>query len=147
VGQCERSIYWLDEATGLTCKARLDLMVRHVTVDLKTTDDARPEAFSRQADRLGYDLQAAFYLRGRRALEPNLPATPFVFIAAELNDPFEPQVHVADPEDFVAYGEAKVVQTMRVVAQCQQAGRYPGYSTSMKTLKLPAYRRFPGVEP
>lgn len=142
-GQAERNTYWVDEATGLTCRMRADLMVQNVTLDLKTTDDARAEPFARQCARMGYDIQAAFYTRGRRAFDPEAQSHPFLFVAAELTPPHGVQVHVADQEAFVEPGDAKVSKALALYRRCMQAGRWPSYSAPTATLKLPLYERYP----
>lgn len=144
-GHCERVIYWLDADTGLTCKARLDLSVGPLTLDVKTTDDAREDAFGFQCDRLGYDIQAAFYLRARRALDPTLESPPFIFVAAELPAPHAVVPHRADQEAFVDVGEEKVVRLMRQFKQCALRFDWPAYPRPSGTLKLPFVRRFPST--
>lgn len=146
LGSAEVTIYWIDADTGLTCKARLDLIAGFLTIDLKTTDDARLQAFSSQADRLGYDIQAAHYLRARRAFEPTLPITPFAFLAVELLPFGDVQVHQADPDEFVAIGEESVKATMRRIAESRRTGVATGYETRGGLLKLPMYKRMPIIE-
>jgi len=142
-GQVERNVYWLDETTGLTCRMRADLMIQHVTLDLKTTDDARAGEFVRQCVRLHYDIQSAFYLRGRRAFDPRLKSAPFLFVAAELADPYGVQVHQADEEAFVAVGDDKVSVALQTLRVCRQMNQYPSYSAPRTTLKIPVWARYP----
>ena len=144
-GHCERVIYWIDVDTGLTCKARLDLSVGPLTLDVKTTDDARDDAFAFQCDRLGYDIQAAFYLRARRALDPSLEIAPFIFVAAELPAPHAVVPHRADGEAFVDVGEEKVVKLMRQFQHCASKFDWPAYPRPTGTLKLPFVKRFPST--
>lgn len=91
-GTVERNTYWVDEETGLTCRMRADLMIQNITVDLKTTDDARADAFANQCGRLGYDLQTAFYTRGRRAFGRSTPKgtpSPSFWLQANWLTPME----------------------------------------------------------
>lgn len=139
----ERNLYWVDAESGLTCRARPDLMVMHLTFDLKTTDDARALAFSHQCHRLHYDLQAAFYLRGRKAFDPDLVDPPFLFVAAETRAPCGVQVHVADRDEFVEVGDKKVQEALSMVRKCRDANFWPGYPRPNSTLKIPLNRRYP----
>ena len=68
-GEHETSFFWTDELTGLKCKVRPDSINHNlkIIVDYKTTDCAETEHFMRQAIRLGYDLQASYYLDGVKA--------------------------------------------------------------------------------
>ena len=68
-GEHEISYFWVDEDTGLECKCRPD-SINHklkIVVDYKTCDNAETEHFMKQAIRLGYDLQASYYLDGVKA--------------------------------------------------------------------------------
>ncbi len=144
-GTAERNTYWVDEATGLTCRMRADLMVHNVTVDLKTTDDARVESFGRQCLRLGYDLQAAFYTRGRRAFDPQGESFPFLLVASELARPHGVQVHLVDEDEFVKPGDAKVQAALALYQRCAAANQWPGYAAPASTLKLPLWSRYPAA--
>jgi hypothetical protein len=54
---------------------------------------------------------------------------------------------MADKDEFVAYGDAKVTLALAQVKRCRDTNRWSGYPPTSKALKLPAYRRFPGIEP
>lgn len=144
-GMCERNIYWIDAETGLTCRARYDLICQHLTVDLKTTDDARQQSFAWQCARLGYDIQAAFYLRGRRAFAMcgAHKALPFVLLAAELNKCPDAQAHLLHPEQFIAFGDRVVSDCMRRAKLCFETGEFPGYEPPATLLQLPIRARYP----
>ncbi len=142
-GTCERNLYWVDEATGITCRMRADLMIQGVTADLKTVDDARPERFAWQCVRHDYDVQAAFYLRGRKAFDPSANSFPFIFIAAELNAPHCAVVHTADEEAFIEHGDKRVSEALALLKSCQSASSFPGYQRPRTTLKLPLSARYP----
>ncbi len=143
----EINVYWLDHATGLTCKARLDLLVGHHVFDIKTTDDARPGEFRWQAARLGYDIQAAFYLRGVRAFFADSltddDVSQFIFIAAESTAPNAVMPLAADQDEFVEFGEQKVTKLMKQFAQCRQSNDWPCYEVQAESLKLPFNKRYP----
>ena len=64
IGTPERNYYWLDAQTGLTCKARMDLTIENIVIDVKTAQDARGERFKYDAAKFGYHIQAAFYMEG-----------------------------------------------------------------------------------
>lgn len=62
-GTCEQAIEWTDAATGLTLKAKPDLIPAGTDflVDLKTAAAADEDSFSRSAFDHGYHIQAEFY--------------------------------------------------------------------------------------
>lgn len=68
-GRAEGSIFWRDEATGVRCRIRPDLLQvpsPRLCLELKSIDDARPDNFLRQIARQHDDLQAAMTLEGCR---------------------------------------------------------------------------------
>jgi hypothetical protein len=90
VEQCHR---WKDRifGSGLEMKARLDLSSDRspLVVDLKSTEDASPEGFSKSVVKYCYDTQAVWYLSGEadRKGVP-LDELTYVVIAVEKTYPF-----------------------------------------------------------
>ncbi len=61
----ERSLFWVDEDTGLQCKARPDAMTLGESAlcgDLKSARSVEPDEFIKDLFKFRYDLQAAHYL-------------------------------------------------------------------------------------
>ena len=82
----ERSLFWREE-NGAWCRCRPDAMGDALIVDLKTIRD--PYRAAKDGFDAGWPLQAAFYLRGARALGLIAPDTDFVFIAVGKEPPHE----------------------------------------------------------
>ena len=63
------AFFWHDEDHDVQCKARFDFVAArsNIVVDIKTTQDARPDRFARDLVTYQYGLQAAHYLAGARA--------------------------------------------------------------------------------
>ena len=76
---CELSLVWRDEATGVLCKARLDYVSDNAVYDIKTSS-ADPDTFAKSIAAYGYACQAAHYLAGAAAC--GLPARAFRFAVA-----------------------------------------------------------------
>lgn len=129
--ETEFSIFWTDEETGVQCKVRLDalrLASPVLAFDLKTTDDAREPAFTRQMMQLDYDLQAAFYTEGVRRFTGQ--ACPFMFGAVEVDAPHGNNFFILGPDsDMMANGRKKMRHALQLKAQCDRSGRYPGYQS------------------
>jgi hypothetical protein len=132
-GVCEASYFWTDTETGLECKVRPDWHSedRRLLVDVKTTDDASPEAFKRSCAKFRYHVQAAWYLRG-------LQAEQFLFIAVEKQPPHLVGVYVATPE-MVAAGGRAADRNLTTIAECRAADRWPGYGDEIQPLDLPRF--------
>jgi hypothetical protein len=82
-GKAEQSFWWDDKATGQRCKCRPDWYQGTTIVDLKTCQDASPNAFARACATFAYHTQAAHYLNGTfadrfriRSRREDLPVLP-----------------------------------------------------------------------
>jgi hypothetical protein len=123
-GFAERSFYCTDKRTGLRLKGRVDYATDTHFVDLKTTVDASTKAFSRAATGYDYELQAAFYLYIAEQL--CTPITDFYFIALEIEPVPMVNVLLVKPED-LELATASIRKQLAAIAQCQEAGHWPGY--------------------
>ena len=129
---------WRDDASGLRCKGRIDCLAtiagRAAIVDIKTTTDARPDAFARSIATYGYHFQAAHYLAGMRA--NGVDVVGFVVIAVESRAPHGVAVYELDAEA-LEVGEERRRALLSTLAECRASGRWPGYRT--QTISLPRW--------
>lgn len=133
----EGTIRWVDEETGLQCKARLDNHEPGVfMLDLKKTRDASPEGFARSITHYEYDQQAAHYCAGGQAIG-KLPRH-FIFLACEDTPPYVCQPYFLDPMA-EERGMALRRRRMRVQAECLRTGIWPGYSQRIEQISLPTW--------
>jgi exodeoxyribonuclease VIII len=123
-GQAEMSIFNLDEHTGELVKARPDWMVEDCLVDLKTTEDASAEAFSRACWNFRYYVQAAFYLDVVNS-QYNGRFNNFVFIVVEKSPPFQVAVYYADAT-MIEVGRMTYQQNLALYSQCKHTDFWPG---------------------
>lgn len=124
-GQPEQTVIWQDG--GLWCRARLDWLHdgHRVIDDLKSTEGtANPEVWSRTMFNHGFDLQAAWYLRGLKAVTGR-DAT-FRFIVVETRAPYAVSVIGLGPEA-LAVAERKVAYALALWRECLARGAWPGY--------------------
>lgn len=120
----EKALFWTDPETGVECKGRLDAIGGGLVIDYKTTTDASTEAFTREAMRYGYDLQAAMYLT---AAELNgYGNCEFVFIAQEKSAPFAVNI-IRASEAFIDRGRWIMQDLLRKWKECDKTGEWPGY--------------------
>lgn len=136
-GDAEQSVYWIDEETGVLCRCRPDWLdaTHRRLVDVKSTTDARPEAFAASILKYGYDIQAAWYLDGVRAATGQ-QYDEFVFVAVEKDAPFATAVYVAD-EYMIAEGRRKYRELLNLYADCASRNDWPGYPETLQTIGLP----------
>ena len=140
-GSSEVSFFWLDESTGQTCKGRADWVFRTpagvILLDLKTTEDASPEGFSRASARYVYHMQAAWYSDGwHRATGDNVLG--FVFGAVESGWPNVAQAYMLDDEA-TEKGRAECRALLNRFAMCRDADTWPAYAEAIQPITLPAW--------
>jgi hypothetical protein len=145
----EHSVYARDPQTGELRRCRPDLWrFDGIMGDLKTTEDAGPEAFARSIAKWGYDVQHPYYLdTASLALEQSPPdefaahptkATAFVFVVVEKSFPHAVAVYVLD-EASVALGRAKYRDSLNTYAECKRTGVWPGYGDAVQMIGVPAW--------
>lgn len=125
-GYPHRAIVWQDKETGIWCKAEIDWICQDGTVvDLKTAGDAGFWFFQRQARRLNYPNQGAFYLDGLTAITGQVHHS-FMLAVVETVPPFES--HVFDVgSDMLIRAQAENQRRMEILARCLKNDDWPGY--------------------
>ena len=136
-GAAEVSIVWIDAATGLKCKARIDWLqvapdwIR--VVDLKTCRDAM--RFENAINDYGYHRQGAFYRRGIKAVFGR--DSDHWLIAVEPEAPYCNRTAPVS-EMALSYGDEKIGALLELVAECKRSGVWPGYASPVEW-DLPAW--------
>jgi hypothetical protein len=120
------------------CKGRLDWIAPAGIVDLKTTRDAEPEAFSTSAWRLAYYGQAAWYVDGYERVTGR--RLPFIIIAVEKAYPYVVQVYRV-PDDYLEQGRELYRALLDRLRVCQRDGLWPGYCDDEMQLLPPRWAR------
>jgi exodeoxyribonuclease VIII len=136
-GKSEVTLRWEDEETGLQCKGRMDFVrVGDVVVDLKSTQNAKAEAFRKSCANFGYHRQEAFYRQGRQAIGQETRG--FLFVAVETTAPFAVATYSLK-SDAVEKGERSIREDLEVMAQCLKTNEWPGYPVRLQELDLPPW--------
>jgi hypothetical protein len=137
-GESEVTIRWTDESTGLPCKSRADYYVRdkRLVADLKSTEDASPEAFMRSVAKYRYHVQDALYRDGFRACGEAIDH--FALVAVEKEPPFGVAVYTLDA-DAVAKGYSLARSNIELMSACLCNDSWPAYSNGVETLSLPRW--------
>jgi len=138
-GEPELSVYWRDEETGVLCKCRPDWMnyKANTIVDVKSTDDASPDAFTRSIVKYGYHVQAAWYLDGFKAATGTAPKA-FIFAAFEKARPFATAFYYADA-DMIEVGRQAYRERLATYASCLKRDVWPGYPQQLQAISLPMW--------
>ena len=143
-GHAEASAFWVDDETGVDCRARFDFLPdpikgrRLVIADYKKTTDPDPGAFARDAATYGYPMQADWYLRGARALKLD-PDPQFVFVAQSDQPPYLVSVTYLTSADLqLAHHRNRIA--LHTFKGCSERGEWPGYG-AVTALPMPTYWR------
>lgn len=142
-GDPEQSLFWVDDDTGIWCRARLDWLPerrndgRLIILDYKTAQSASPEHLERAVYNYGYFQQAAFYLDGAEAL--NLGDDPaFLFVVQEKAPPYLITVIELDTQA-LCIGRDLNRRALEIYRDCRESGIWPGYSSEIELISLPAW--------
>jgi len=93
-GFAELSFFWIDEKTGIKCKARTDWIDfgeqsgNQFILDYKSTKNHKRKGFDREMLNYGYHFSAAFYMEGVRQVT-GLPFDDFTVAACANTPPHE----------------------------------------------------------
>jgi len=135
-GECELSILWNCE--GVLAKSRIDkyLEADGILMDLKTTRNAHPEAFSKSIYQYGYHRQAAFYLYAARVM--GLVAHRFIFVAMEKEPPYGVAVYELTQEALAA-GLTEALDLIATYRTCLETNTWPSYGSDIISVDLPSW--------
>lgn len=135
----EVCLFWIDDRTGLRCKARMDLWIPGIMfADIKTTAMIGYGAFSRTAERLGYHRKMWFYEQGGEALDPDGAVPQGYIIAQEDTPPYCTAVY-RYLDTAMDEAQDQMRRTMDEYAACVASGVYSGYSQDIIDIDLPRY--------
>lgn len=119
--------FWQDPETGLTLKGLVDILptAGRAIADIKSirAGYCTPERFANQAEELGYDIQAAFYLDGLNGVLPEDKRDQFWFFVVESSAPHIARAFPMDL-DWIEVGRQKYRKLLRQVAEAELTGQW-----------------------
>lgn len=137
-GLTEASCWWNDQDTGQLCRCRPDRVLdAGWVVDLKSTEDASPEAFAKSCANYRYHVQEAFYRDGVAAATGQV-LKGFIFVVVEKSPPHAVACYRLQDWD-VDLGRRIYKRDLRRLAECNWAQDFPGYSDKILRINLPAW--------
>lgn len=134
--EIEKTLTFVDDATGLGFKVRIDILTQAACIDVKTCADASPSGFARSVVNYGYDIQAYMYVRACR--ENGLGERDFFFACVEKSAPHCTALYKAG-EEILASGEHRFRLAAHKLAACMAADRWPSYTEECTELDLPGW--------
>lgn len=143
-GRAEQTIVWVDDATGVWCRARIDWL-RHPTTghrfivpDYKTAASADLDSLSKATANFAYYMQADAYLDAVKSIGYGGPDARFLFVYQEKSGPFVVTVVELD-SSALRIGKAKNKRAREVYARCTATGHWPTYCEGVETISLPRW--------
>jgi exodeoxyribonuclease VIII len=130
-GVAETTLQWVDSATGLALKARLDYLTDTALVDLKTAQSVTPRDFARACTNYQYHGQLAFYARP-------VEVPKVYMVAVESEQPHDVVVYEPD-DDFLWAGDELVTDLLAKLKTCTDTDTWPGMYSGVQPLSLPAW--------
>lgn len=136
-GKPERTIVW-EEPCGTLCKMRPDYLhdSGEACDDLKTARTAAPEAVARAVFGNGYDVQAAFYLRGIKAATGKDAVFRLVFV--EKDPPYAAAAYQLAPAA-LALANQKIDFALGLWRDCLERNHWPSYPATVMHVEPPAW--------
>jgi hypothetical protein len=138
-GKGEVSMLWSSFVgeEAIACKGRIDFDAVEALADLKTTRDASPATFGRQAFALHYHTQAAWYVDGyERATGIRKP---YVIVAVESEAPYVVQTYRV-PDHYLELGRIEYRGWLDTLSFCGAQSYWPAYSDGSELeLELPRW--------
>lgn len=125
----EHSVFWDEPIYGFKCKCRPDIMIPSLGIlaDLKTTRDAGPDKFLRDALwNYNYFVQAAWYLAGINTVQSDVYYQTFLFLCVEKSPPYVVAVYRAT-QIRIDDARQKIRPLLALYAECLKNDDYPGY--------------------
>jgi hypothetical protein len=142
-GKPEQTLVWIEEladdpTADVWCRARLDWLRPGAIDDYKTAGaTANPETWTRSMFSFGFDLQAAWYLRGLRHLTGFDDAL-FRFAVQETYPPYALSVIGLSPAALML-GEKKCLYALEVWRASRKSGDWVGYPRQTCFADLPPW--------
>lgn len=127
------------EVALVLAKSRMDYLRTsgEFIADIKSTEDASPNAFARSIANYRYHVQAAYYLDMFAFLGVEPPKR-FVFIAVEKSAPYAVAVYYLTAED-IAVGREVYRENLAAYAACMRTGIWAGYPEKPQAINLPTW--------
>ena len=138
-GLAQVTMIWIDSATGVLCKARVDWWRSMELVDLKSTlaGGAHQLQWPREIWKNRYDVQAGAYVSGRAHLCDG-EIVPFVHMVSEKVPPYVPMVYQIG-HDTQDKGEKEWARALNIYKGCVEIDVWGGYSAEREIVECYSY--------
>lgn len=135
-GHSEVSAFAADPVTGVPLRARFDRLPddRSSIIDLKSSEDASRDGFTKSVGNFRYDIQEAHYGEVLALIEGVCPQMDFIVV--EKKAPHLVAVHTLSDE-FREIGDHDAKRARAIYAACTEHDLWPGYPEKQDPLMPP----------
>lgn len=140
-GKTEQSFYVVDQETGELIKCRFDFLQDGgaIALDLKSTKDASPRGFAKDAANFRYDIAPAWYFDVLKQLYGEIPKH-WVWLAVEKVPPFALGIYYARNDDILRAHDCARRDFNRIVL-AKKEDFWPDYGTTVEALEFPSWMK------
>jgi hypothetical protein len=129
-GQSEVTAVW--ESDGILCRARFDHLRgvhEHRIVEVKTCENAHPDAIRKQIENYGYDIAWAAYVEALETIRPDIAGSVELdMVFCECEAPYAVTI-ATFAGSMRELGRRRWARAMRTWKRCLDANDWPGYAT------------------
>lgn len=137
-GKAEQSGFWIDKATGIVCKTRIDFFTDDdYLIELKTSENASPKEFSRTIYNYGYHYQLAWNIKGYKEITGK-QIKDAIFVVSEKSAPFDCAIYKAS-KSMIDIATLEIESLMVQLKNCFDNNDWHGYSNDIEEIDIPAY--------
>jgi exodeoxyribonuclease VIII len=133
------------QAVRLKCRPDVLRYDESVVIDLKTTTDASPEAFFKNAHDKWYDLSVAITAEGFKAVTGR-DLEDYIFLVVETKPPYICEAYSAfDQFDasgltYLKYGQYRLSRLLEEYVECRRKDFWPSYSMTVQPMRVPEWK-------
>jgi len=136
-GDSELSLFWKEESTWCRCRPDFISADRKLLLDIKFTElSVNPISLDRHIINMGYSIQAAFYVRGAKAIFGIEPK--FILIFCEIQEPYICSFVGLTP-GFMDFGKQQTEFGKFLWEKCLRNNDWPAYENRVHYLEPPAW--------
>jgi len=139
------SLFWTDDETGLKLKTRPDICKRkkNVVINVKTSIDGSPEAFSRELAKYDYPMQACIEMMGCTASGLMERIDSYFWLVVEKVPPFNATIYEFMTSDIKVCMDSTKYH-MHKIARGIEQNKWPGYSNEADNIHGIMQAKLPG---
>lgn len=140
-GKAEQSFFARHAETGALVKCRTDYISDDgdTVVDIKTTTDANPIAFGKDAANYRYDVAVPWYFDIIAAVQGHMPKR-WIWLVIEKSEPYAIAIYYAQKKDIVRARDTARRNLLEIL-HYRERNEYPDYGDKIRPLELASWAK------